>query len=123
MVPTAGRRVVPARYTLDGVLYKHGTSPSGGHYKVDAEAAQSPITYYNDYSTVSCPACRKLKATYSRTVECELADGPLEAGRTFGEKERLKMSQVDKKDKAEARGETKGEEKETKSGSARCKSF
>jgi hypothetical protein len=44
MVPTAERPVVPARYTLDGVLYNHSTSPSGGHYKVDAEAAQSPIT-------------------------------------------------------------------------------
>jgi hypothetical protein len=40
-------------------------------------------------------------------VKCELADGPLEAGRTFGEKERLKMSQVDKKDKAEAREKRK----------------
>ena len=31
----------------------------------------------------------------------------LEAGRTFGENERLKMSQVDKKDKAEAREKRK----------------
>jgi hypothetical protein len=44
MVPTAGRPVVPARFTLDGVLYHHGTSPSGGLYKMDAQAAQGPIT-------------------------------------------------------------------------------
>ena len=42
----------------------------------------------------------------------------LEAGRTFGEKERLKMSEVDKKDKAEAREKRK--EKKRKRKEAAC---
>lgn len=38
----------------------------------------------------------------------------LEAGRTFGEKERLKMSEVDKKDKAEAREKRKEKKRKRK---------
>jgi ubiquitin carboxyl-terminal hydrolase 10 len=35
MVPTVGRPAIPARYTLNGVLYHHGTPASGGRYTVD----------------------------------------------------------------------------------------
>jgi ubiquitin carboxyl-terminal hydrolase 10 len=35
MVPTAGRPVALAQYTLYGVLHYHGASASGGHFTVD----------------------------------------------------------------------------------------
>jgi ubiquitin carboxyl-terminal hydrolase 10 len=35
MAPVGGQPGPPARYTLYGVLYHHGTFRSGGHYTVD----------------------------------------------------------------------------------------
>jgi ubiquitin carboxyl-terminal hydrolase 10 len=59
MAPTAGQPAPPARYTLCGVLYHHGTSARGGHYTVDvlhpnvAEGSSGETWLHIDDETVN----------------------------------------------------------------------
>jgi ubiquitin carboxyl-terminal hydrolase 10 len=58
MAPGASQSVVPARYTLYGVLYHHGKSAGGGHYTVNvhhpnAHGGSEDVWLHIDDETVS----------------------------------------------------------------------